>query len=153
MTTSSTSSWRSIGLAGAQILSLAVDDQYVLAGMRNGGVWRRPLAELLTNVNLISDETPADFKLEQNFPNPFNPVTTISFRILSRSFVSLKVYDLLGREVATIVSEQLMAGNHVRQWNAVGMPSGVYFYRLQTRQTSGGQVGTFIETKKLVLLK
>jgi hypothetical protein len=85
------------------------------------------------------------YTLRQNYPNPFNPSTTISFAIPANSFVSLKVYDILGREVTTLVSEQLSAGNHSRQWNAMDMPSGVYFYRLQA--------GSFTETKKLILLK
>jgi hypothetical protein len=85
------------------------------------------------------------FDLCQNYPNPFNPTTTISFNLPSRSFVSLKVFNLLGREVATIVSEELSEGKYLRQWKAGDMASGVYFYRLQA--------GSFTETKKLLLLK
>jgi hypothetical protein len=85
------------------------------------------------------------FVLNQNYPNPFNPMTTISFILPSKSFVSLKVFDLLGKEVTTIVSEEMPAGNYSRQWNANGMPSGVYFYRLQA--------GSYTETKKLILLR
>jgi hypothetical protein len=88
---------------------------------------------------------PLTYLLRQNFPNPFNPSTNISFSLPTRSFVSLKVIDLLGREVATIVSEEMSAGNYSRQWNANGFSSGVYFYRLQA--------GSFIETKKLILLR
>ncbi len=87
----------------------------------------------------------SSYSLSQNYPNPFNPVTNISFSIPIRSFVSVKVYDLLGREVATIVSEEMSSGNYARSWNAVELPSGVYFYRLQA--------GSFTQTKKLVLLK
>jgi len=86
-----------------------------------------------------------NFKLFQNYPNPFNPSTTISFNLPLRSHVTLKIFDLIGREVATIVSEELQAGNHSQQWNAANMPSGIYFYRLQA--------GLFTETKKLILLK
>jgi hypothetical protein len=93
------------------------------------------------------------FYLEQNYPNPFNPSTAISFGLPSQSFVSLKVFDALGREVATIISEELSAGYYSRQWNAANMASGIYFYRLQARQISGGQVGVFTETKKLILLR
>jgi Iap family predicted aminopeptidase len=85
------------------------------------------------------------FSLSQNYPNPFNPTTMISFSILSKGFVSLKVFDLLGREMATIVSEELPANNYTRRWNANKMPSGIYYCRLQ--------VGSFTETKKLVLLR
>jgi hypothetical protein len=88
---------------------------------------------------------PENFSLAQNYPNPFNSATTISFRLPSKSFVSLKVFDLLGREVATIVSEELSAGSYTRTWNAANISSGVYFYRLQA--------GSYIETKKLILLR
>jgi hypothetical protein len=86
-----------------------------------------------------------EYRLSQNYPNPFNPSTTISFSIPSRSFVSLKIFDLLGREVATLVSEELTAGSHARQWNASGFPSGMYFYRLQA--------GAYTATKRLLLVK
>lgn len=93
------------------------------------------------------------YRLYQNYPNPFNPLTNISISIPTHSFVTVKIYDLLGREVATLVNEEMSAGSYTRQWNAAGMPSGVYFYRLQARQISGGQAGSFTETKKLVLLR
>jgi hypothetical protein len=99
--------------------------------------------------SLIGVETkgniPNEFSLSQNFPNPFNPLTTITFGIPTKSFVSLKVFDMLGREVAIIVSEEISAGSYSRQWNAANMSSGIYFYRLHA--------GSFIETKKLVFLK
>jgi Secretion system C-terminal sorting domain len=98
-----------------------------------------------TSVRELSAEAPMRFSLEQNFPNPFNPTTNISFSLSSRSFVSLKVYDLKGREVATVVSEEMSEGNYAKQWNARNLPSGIYFYRLQA--------GSFKETKKLLLLK
>jgi hypothetical protein len=88
---------------------------------------------------------PEDFILHQNYPNPFNPSTRISFSIPHSSFVSLRVYDLLGREVATLVNEQLGTGNYERTFNAEGLTSGVYFYRLQA--------GGFVQTKKLLLLR
>jgi hypothetical protein len=88
---------------------------------------------------------PKEYSIRQNYPNPFNPSTTFSFALPSRSFVSLKIFDLLGRDVATIVSESLNAGRYTRQWNAGTMPGGVYFYRLQA--------GTFTATRTLILLK
>jgi hypothetical protein len=91
------------------------------------------------------NQIPLKYNLSQNYPNPFNPSTTISFSLPSKSFVSLKIFDVVGREVATLVSQELSAGNYKQQWNANGMPSGVYFYRLQS--------GSFTETKKLILLK
>jgi hypothetical protein len=88
---------------------------------------------------------PDHFALSQNYPNPMNPSTTISFNLPVKSFVSLKVFDMLGREVASIISQELPAGTYARQWNAGKMSSGVYFYRLQA--------GSFTQTKRLVLLK
>jgi len=103
---------------------------------------------MLTDFTDVKDDekqNPDNFILEQNFPNPFNPTTTISFSLPSRSFVSLKVFDGLGKEVAVLLSEELAAGNHAQQWNASGFSNGVYYYRLQA--------GTYFQTKKLVLLK
>jgi hypothetical protein len=88
---------------------------------------------------------PERFALVDAYPNPFNPSTTISFTLPSRSFVALKIFDLLGREVATIFSEEMSAGSYSKQWNAAKISSGIYFYRLQAE--------SFTETKKLVLLK
>ena len=88
---------------------------------------------------------PARFALEQNFPNPFNPTTTFQFSIATSQLTILKVYDILGREVATLVNEKKSAGKYSVTWNASSMASGVYFYRLEA--------GSFVETKKLLLLR
>jgi hypothetical protein len=84
-------------------------------------------------------------ELLQNYPNPFNPSTKIVYRIERREFVSLRVYDVLGREVATLDNQTMEAGTHALQWDAAGLPSGVYFYRLETSTSS--------ITKKMLLLK
>ena len=104
---------------------------------------------------------PTQFSLEQNYPNPFNPTTNFEFRIGTFSakdasggeFVTLKVFDVLGREVATLVNEERRAGIYRVTWDASKLPSGVYFYRLLARHTSGGQAGDFVETKKMVFEK
>jgi len=88
---------------------------------------------------------PNDFVLYQNYPNPFNPTTTISFSIPSQSFVSLKVYDVLGNEVATLVNEEKPAGQYEVEFNSSHLASGVYFYRIQA--------GTFSQVKKMILSK
>jgi len=88
---------------------------------------------------------PDVFSMKQNYPNPFNPSTSISFSIASKSFVSMKVFNVIGKEVATIVSEELSPGNYTRQWYANGFASGFYFCRLQA--------GAISETKTLILLK
>jgi uncharacterized Ntn-hydrolase superfamily protein len=89
--------------------------------------------------------TPSGFALEQSYPNPFNPSTTFSFGIPQSSFVILKVYDLLGREIATLVNRELSPGRHQVTWDASGFASGVYYYRLIA--------GSFTDTKKLILYK
>ncbi len=85
------------------------------------------------------------FTLEQNYPNPFNPSTTIKYSIPSAEFVTLKVYDVLGNEVATLVNEDKPAGGYEVEFSAAELSSGIYFYKLQ--------VGSFIETKKMLLMK
>lgn len=93
------------------------------------------------------NQLPFEYKLEQNYPNPFNPVTNISYSIAAPSKVALKVFDVLGNEVATLVDEFQQAGNHSSSFYTLrsSLSSGVYFYRLQA--------GNFIQTKKLILLK
>ncbi len=94
----------------------------------------------------VTIAVPKEFALNQNFPNPFNPSTTIAFDIPEQSQVTLKIYDLLGKEVATLVNNEVVAaGNHTKQWNASNIPSGVYFYKLIA--------GNYTATKKLVLMK
>jgi len=88
---------------------------------------------------------PKQFALGQNYPNPFNPTTKVSFSILDRSFVSLKVYNVLGREVGAIVGEELAPGEYTRMWDASNMPSGVYFYRLVA--------GRFTQVRKMLLVR
>jgi probable HAF family extracellular repeat protein len=114
-------------------------------------------AFLLTSLGLTgvhaeqSVGIPREFVLDQNFPNPFNPSTTISYQLPVISHVALKVYDVLGREVATLANGVETPGQHRVSWNADRFASGVYFYRLET--TALGGVKSFMATKKLVLLK
>ena len=93
------------------------------------------------------------FQLYQNYPNPFNPSTKISYRISELSFVTLKIYDVLGNELATLVNEEKPMGNYEVEFDADELPSGIYFYQLISGNisTSSGQV--FSETKKMALLK
>ena len=86
-----------------------------------------------------------DYLLEQNYPNPFNPITILLYAIGSRQFVTLKVYDLLGREITTLVNEEKPAGTYEVEFDGTGLPSGVYFYQLKAEN--------FIETKKMILLR
>ncbi len=90
-------------------------------------------------------EIPKQFKLNNNFPNPFNPETTISYELASQSYVMLKIYDPLGRLVSILVNGEETAGKHLIQWDASNFSSGIYFYCLDA--------GLFKETKKLILLR
>jgi len=102
-------------------------------------IWR-----YTTSVNGQENIIPS-FVLHQNYPNPFNPTTTIRFSLPQRSHVTLKVFDVLGREVATLVDRELSAGEHAVVFDAKALSSGVYFYRLQA--------GNFVEQKKMVVVK
>ena len=88
---------------------------------------------------------PQTFSLEQNYPNPFNPSTSIQYAISSRQLVTLKIFDLLGKEIATLVNENKPAGNYEVSFDARNLSSGTYFYKLQA--------GSFVETKKMILLR
>jgi len=101
-------------------------------------------SSLLTSVESI-DEIVTEYHLYQNYPNPFNPSTNIRFRIVERGYVNLIVFDLLGNEITTLVSEEKQTGEYEVEFNASNLPSGIYFYNLK----SGG----FSTTKKLVLIK
>lgn len=94
---------------------------------------------------------PTTFALDQNFPNPFNPSTTIYYQLPKDSRVGLKVFDLLGREVSTLVNEDRPAGYHDAKWNAANVASGVYFYRMEAKPLDGGQ--GFQQVKKLMVVK
>jgi photosystem II stability/assembly factor-like uncharacterized protein len=133
------------GLTNTHVFYLFVVGTYLVAVTDDGHFWRRPLSELIVSVEKLSTAVPTHFSLDQNYPNPFNPSTTISFSLPSRSLLSLKVFDALGREVAMLVAEELAPGTYSRQWNAGALPSGVYFYRLNA--------SSLTETKKLVLLR
>jgi hypothetical protein len=96
---------------------------------------------------------PGTFALHQNYPNPFNPTTTFRYDLKDDAFVTLKVYDLLGREAATIVNESEKSGSHSTSFDASRLASGVYVYKLSARPTDGGQAGSFSAVRRFVLLK
>ena len=109
-----------------------------------------PIAKFLqtpfaTRVTTVGNEVPAQFSLQQNYPNPFNPTTLIQFSIAAREHVTLKIFNVLGQEIASLVDEELRPGDYSRRWDAPGFSSGVYFYRLSTR--------SFSQTRKLLLMK
>ncbi|MCO6446309.1 MAG: T9SS type A sorting domain-containing protein [Ignavibacterium album] len=98
-----------------------------------------------SNTIEVEISIPTRFSLNQNFPNPFNPVTSIQYAIANKQFVTLKVYDILGKEIATLVNENKEAGNYSVDFNAAELPSGVYIYQLSTAD--------FTQIKKMILTK
>jgi hypothetical protein len=105
---------------------------------------------ILKNVNSVvtgleNEMNPNSFSLEQNYPNPFNPSTTIKFNLGKAGFTTLKLYNVIGKEVANIVNDQLEAGAHEVTFNANDLPTGTYFYKLTS--------GNYTETRKMMLLK
>jgi glucose/arabinose dehydrogenase len=112
----------------------------------NGGLGRGGILRLRHGtVGINTQNIAVSYSLEQNYPNPFNPVTTIKYSIPKQDFVKIQIFDMLGREISSLVNESKQAGNYEVNWNADNLPSGVYFYRLTA--------GDYTEEKKMVLLK
>jgi hypothetical protein len=107
----------------------------------------------LTAVEERGDSAPVSFELQQNYPNPFNPVTSIQFSVSSEQFVSLKVYDVLGKEVATLVHEKKSVGVYRVSFNASKLVSGVYFVKMRAGDLSTGSGQKFIATRKILLMR
>jgi photosystem II stability/assembly factor-like uncharacterized protein len=119
-------------------------DSFLIAGTDYNGVWRRIRPELV-GVASQQNEVPREYQLEQNYPNPFNPTTKINYSIPRTGFISLKIYDMLGREVAVLVNEFKQPGKYSLTWDAGGTASGIYFYKITSEQ--------FTSIKKMVLMK
>ena len=106
--------------------------------------------DVLIGIKPINNEVPAQFSLQQNYPNPFNPGTTIKFNITNTSLVSLKVYDILGREVSQLVNENLQTGKYAIYFDASSLASGTYFYKINVSSVTGNN---WSDTKKMILVK
>lgn len=124
--------------------------RYYMVINQTSGLWINIDDVLIGNRNYIgitpiSTEIPKDFALNQNYPNPFNPVTKIRFSIPKSSGVKITIYDALGKEIENIVNEFLKPGTYEADWDASGIPSGTYFYRITS--------GEFSQTKKMILVK
>lgn len=115
-----------------------------LTGTGGGKMCTIKYSPLLGIIN-INNQLPRQFKLEQNYPNPFNPKTIINFQLSMYNYVTLIIYDALGREVSTLVNEKLKPGTYEVEWDASDFSSGFYFYRLSTE--------SYFETRKMILIK
>ena len=130
------------------ICSFGVDQDkelYVGTYSHTSGIYRFAGPPRTTDVSANDNGLPSVSRLDQNYPNPFNPSTTISYQSPVASYVSLKVFDILGREVATLVNGHQAAGVKEVKFDASNRPSGVYFYRLTA--------GSFGETRRMLLLR
>jgi len=129
---------------GASVIVTACDTTVIGGTITHCGAniqWSTPIN---TDVRQLSG-TPSNFSLEQNYPNPFNPSTTIRFSLPQAATISLSVFNTLGQEVAELASGEYQAGRYAVDWNAEGLASGVYYYRLVA--------GTFSETKAMLLVR
>lgn len=125
--------------AGSLVSVNPLSEHYLLA------IAMSPDTTVTSVPNTTNGEVPERYALGQNYPNPFNPSTQITYSLPQQSHVVLKLYDVLGRETATLVNERQQAGNYTVQWNAEGVPSGVYFYRIVA--------GNFVQTREMILIR
>ncbi|HJY64946.1 MAG TPA: T9SS type A sorting domain-containing protein, partial [Ignavibacteria bacterium] len=123
-------------------VSFLSQDSIIITGQ--GGTILSSFQSVL-GINKSNNQVPGSYKLLQNYPNPFNPNTVIEFSLADRSYMNLKVYDVTGKEIETLVNQILNAGNYKVSFNGQNLTSGIYFYRLQTNE--------FAETKKMILIK
>lgn len=133
------------GMGNLYVNVLILSNGYIFAGTDGNGVWRRPLSELVS-LSSITSNIPINYELKQNYPNPFNPKTKIKFSIPQRSFIQIKIFDILGREKEKLVNQELIASEYEFDFNGTGYSSGVYFYQL----VSDGKI---IDCKKFIVSK
>jgi hypothetical protein len=138
---SSSTSFILSSTVGEQFIGKAVNSE----NQHNIGFWYVYKQSTLTDVAQEEETIPTVFKLEQNYPNPFNPSTVIKFAVPEMGNVLIKIYDLLGEEVTSLVNEEMEAGWYRREFNGSGYSSGIYIYRMQA--------GNYISTKKMILIK
>jgi len=138
---SSNSNFRIAGTLGQPIIGTISSNDNI----QQAGFWYTTF-DIITSVDPIEDDLlPTEFRLEQNYPNPFNPSTTIQFAVPKASQVTIKIYDVLGRRVATLVDEKYQPGTYKVTFEADELASGVYIYRIQA--------DGFVNSRKLMLLK
>jgi len=138
---------RTGNLSGQSITSITTNGEYVFIGTYNPGkVWRRPLSQIVSVYNVISNNTPEKFLLGQNYPNPFNAISKIKYSIRKNSDVRIIVYDITGRIAETLIDEKQNAGEYELKFDGNLFSSGIYFYSLYADNVK-------IDTKKMVMIK
>lgn len=158
--------FQTVGTDIENIASVFLSNSYAQTGLKNSPVkidgirvgksWS---TSVLNSVRLISSEIPDQYILKQNYPNPFNPKTIINYQLPEFSFVLIKVYDIAGNEVSTLVNEKQRAGSYETEFDGSNLSSGVYFYRLTTKAGSSSEISgnnsgkEFSETMKMFLVK
>lgn len=143
-TTDNGQTWDSVGtgFSNGDIFDLNIDmNGYLIAGVFGSGVWR----SVNSTTSVESLDLPEQFTLFQNYPNPFNPSTKIKFSIPEQDIIQIKVFDVLGKEIKTILNDYRKSGTYEVDFDASNLPSGVYFYRIIS--------GSYAETKKMLLLR
>lgn len=133
-----------MGPYGGNIYCLSVSGTNIFAGTA-GGVWFRPLSEMITSIEQTSDQLPEKYALYQNYPNPFNAKTRIAFEIPNRSHVKINILDVKGQFVQQVMDKDLQAGTYTMIYDAKLMTSGIYLLQMKTER--------FTEVKKMLLLK
>lgn len=139
--------WKALstGLTNSAVVAFALKGTDLFAGTYGGGVFRQPIHGTITAISSPSRRAPAAFRLDQNYPNPWNPAATIRYELKQRTHVILTVYDILGRQVMRLVDGKETAGVHTVRMFSGNLASGVYYYRLQG--------GPFAETKKMLVIR
>lgn len=146
VSTNNGANWSAVnaGLEDLVTISIVVSGPTVIVGGVQG-IWIRPVDDMVTSVHQWTNTTPSAFRVEQNFPNPFNPSTSIRYFVPANGSITLKVFDVMGREISSLVDGNVDAGWHTATFNAENRSSGIYFYRLQS--------GSFTKTNTMILMK
>lgn len=146
------SAWVRIGFAKGHGTSTEINNYFFEDKNLQSGKYEYQLKQIdfdgnfkFSEIITTEVEPPVKFALEQNYPNPFNPSTTIQYSIGSKQFVRLKVYDVLGNEIITLVNEEKPAGTYSSEFNALNFSSGIYYYKITA--------GNFSQTKKMICIK
>ena len=145
-------SWSAVntGLTNTEISALTVSSMNLFAATING-VWKRKLSDMVTSAEKLSIDLPVHFSLSQNSPNPFNPSTSLRYSLPFASRVSIKIYNVLGQQVADLLNSEQLAGWYEKTWTA-SIASGIYFCQIDAVNTAD-PTKHFVDVKKMILMR